>query len=149
MLYFSDVSDVLLQSIFKLNDDEKLSYKYYNKRITARDNGNVQSHEKEESELKSTITANSGAYRRVYTANSSLRSLNISQESSTNSPGLEERSFSPSFGRNNGNRQKKRRSRTVVLLVAVIEGQQIGHGWVSLCVFWTSMPKKQPLQLKE
>ena len=25
MLYFSDVSDVLLQSIFKLNDDEKLS----------------------------------------------------------------------------------------------------------------------------
>ena len=27
MLYFSDVSDVLLQSIFKLNDDEKLSYK--------------------------------------------------------------------------------------------------------------------------
>ena len=25
MLYFSDVSDLLLQSIFKLNDDEKLS----------------------------------------------------------------------------------------------------------------------------
>ena len=25
MLYFSDVSEVLLQSIFKLNDDEKLS----------------------------------------------------------------------------------------------------------------------------
>ena len=25
MLYFSDVSDVLFQSIFKLNDDEKLS----------------------------------------------------------------------------------------------------------------------------
>ena len=25
MVYFSDVSDVLLQSIFKLNDDEKLS----------------------------------------------------------------------------------------------------------------------------
>ena len=24
MLYFSDVSDVLLQSIFKLNDDEKV-----------------------------------------------------------------------------------------------------------------------------
>ena len=37
MLYFSDVSDVLLQSIFKLNDDEKLSYKYYNKRITTRE----------------------------------------------------------------------------------------------------------------
>ena len=62
MLYFSDVSDVLLQSIFKLNDDEKLSYKYYNKRITTRDNGKVQSHDKEESKLNSTITMNSGAH---------------------------------------------------------------------------------------
>ena len=62
MLYFSDVSDVLLQSIFKLNDDEKLSYKYYNKQIITRDNGRVQSHDKEESKLNSTITANSGAH---------------------------------------------------------------------------------------
>ena len=62
MLYFSDVSDVLLSSIFKLNDDEKLSYKYYNKRITTRDNGKVQSHDKGESKLNSTITANSGAH---------------------------------------------------------------------------------------
>ena len=62
MLYFSDVSDVLLQSIFKLNDDEKLSYKYYNKRITTRDNSKVQSHDKEESKLNRTITANSGAH---------------------------------------------------------------------------------------
>ena len=62
MLCFSDVSDVLLESIFKLNDDEKLSYKYYNKRITTRDNGKVQSHDKEESKLNSTITANSGAH---------------------------------------------------------------------------------------
>ena len=62
MLYFSDVSDVLLQSIFKLNDDEKLSYKYYNKRITTRDNGKVQSYDKEESKLNSTITVNSGAH---------------------------------------------------------------------------------------
>ena len=61
MLYFSDVSDVLLQSLFKLNGDEKLSYKYYHKRITTRDNGKVQSHDKEESKLNSTITANSGA----------------------------------------------------------------------------------------
>ena len=45
MLYFSDVSDVLLQSIFKLND-----------------NGKVQSHDKEESKLNSTIIANSGAH---------------------------------------------------------------------------------------
>ena len=40
---------------------KKLSYKY-NKRITTRDNGNVQSHDKEESKLNSTITANSGAH---------------------------------------------------------------------------------------
>ena len=62
MLYFSDVLDVLLQSIFKLNDDEKLSYKYYNKRITTCDNGKVQSHDKEESKFNSTITTNSGAH---------------------------------------------------------------------------------------
>ena len=62
MLYFSDVLDVLLQSILKLNDDEKLSYKYYNNRITTRDNGKVQSHDKEESKLNSTVTANSGAH---------------------------------------------------------------------------------------
>ena len=60
-VYSSNVSDALLQSIFKLND-EKLSYKYYNKRITTRDNGNVQSHHKEESKLNSTITTNSGAH---------------------------------------------------------------------------------------
>ena len=62
MLYFSDISDVLLQSIFKLNDDEKLSYKYYNKQVTTRDNGKVQSHDKEESKLNSAITANIGAH---------------------------------------------------------------------------------------
>ena len=67
MLYFSDVSDVLLQFIFKFNDDEKLSYKYYNKRITTRDNGKVQSHDKVESKLNSTITANSGAHTLSYT----------------------------------------------------------------------------------
>ena len=40
---------------------KKLSYKYYNKRITTRDNGNAQSNDKEESKLNSNITANSGA----------------------------------------------------------------------------------------
>ena len=40
----------------------KLSYKYCNKQITTRDNGDVQSHDKEESRLNSTITANSGAH---------------------------------------------------------------------------------------
>ena len=35
------------------------SYKYYNKRITTRDNGNVQSHDQEESKLDITINANS------------------------------------------------------------------------------------------
>ena len=60
MFYSSDVPDVFLQFIFKVND-EKISYKYY-KRITTRDNGNVQSHDKEESKLSSTITANSVAH---------------------------------------------------------------------------------------
>ena len=41
---------------------KKLSYKYYNKLITTHDNGNVQSHDKEESKLNSTITVNSGAH---------------------------------------------------------------------------------------
>ena len=40
----------------------KLSYKDYNKRITTRDNSNVQSHDQEESNLNSTINANSGAH---------------------------------------------------------------------------------------
>ena len=39
---------------------KKLSYRYYNKRITTCDNGNIQSHDKEESKLNSTITLNSG-----------------------------------------------------------------------------------------
>ena len=41
---------------------KKLNYKYYNKLITARENGNVQSHDQEESKLNSTITANSDAH---------------------------------------------------------------------------------------
>ena len=41
---------------------KKLGYKYCNKRITTRNNGNVQSHDQEESKLNSTITANSGAH---------------------------------------------------------------------------------------
>ena len=41
---------------------KKLSYKYYNKRIITRDNGNVQSHDQEESKLNSTINANGGAH---------------------------------------------------------------------------------------
>ena len=60
MFCSSDHSDVFLQSIFKLND-EKIIFKYYNKRITTRDNGNVQSHGKEESKLNSTITINSNS----------------------------------------------------------------------------------------
>ena len=39
----------------------KLSYKYYNKQITTRDNGNTQSYNQEESNFNSTISANIGA----------------------------------------------------------------------------------------
>ena len=41
---------------------KKLSYKYYHKRITTRNNGNVQFHDQEESKLNSTINANSAAH---------------------------------------------------------------------------------------
>ena len=62
MFYSSDASDIFLQSIFKLNDEKELSYKDYNKQIPTRNNGDVQSHDEEESRLNSTITANSGAH---------------------------------------------------------------------------------------
>ena len=60
MFYSSEVLDVFLQPIFKLWWSKKLSYKYYNKRITTHDN--VQSHDQEESKLNSTINASSGAH---------------------------------------------------------------------------------------
>ena len=41
---------------------KKLRQKHYNKQITTRDNGNFQSYDLEESELNSTINANSGAH---------------------------------------------------------------------------------------
>ena len=40
----------------------KLSYRYYNLRIKTRDNGNVHSHDQEESKMNSTINTNSGAH---------------------------------------------------------------------------------------
>ena len=42
---------------------KKFSCKYYNKRITTRDNGDVQSHDQEESKFNSTIKANSDAHK--------------------------------------------------------------------------------------
>ena len=42
-------------------------------------------------------------------------------------------------------RREEVEEQSVVLLVAVIEGQQIRHGLVTLCVFRTSIPKKHPL----
>ena len=47
--FFSPFSSLMMKT---------LSYKYYNKQITTHDNGNVQSHDKNESKLNSTITAN-------------------------------------------------------------------------------------------
>ena len=41
---------------------KKSRYKHHNKQITTRYNGNVQSHDQEESKLNSTINANSGAH---------------------------------------------------------------------------------------
>ena len=42
--------------------NEKLRCKYYNKQITTGDNGNVQSHDQEESKLNGTINTNCGAH---------------------------------------------------------------------------------------
>ena len=61
MFYSWDASDVFIQSIFKLNA-EKIQLQVLQERITTCDNGNIQSHDKEESKLNSTITANSGAH---------------------------------------------------------------------------------------
>ena len=41
---------------------KKLSYKYYDKRIKTRNNGNVQSHDQEESKLNITVNAKKGAH---------------------------------------------------------------------------------------
>ena len=41
---------------------KKLSYKDSNKQITTHDNGNVQSHDQEESKFNSIINAKSGAH---------------------------------------------------------------------------------------
>ena len=43
-----------------------LRYKYYNKRIKTYDNGNVHSHDQEESKLNSTNNANSGAHTLIH-----------------------------------------------------------------------------------
>ena len=45
--------------LFLSINDEKLRRKYCNKQITSRDNGNVQSHDQEESKLISIIHTNS------------------------------------------------------------------------------------------
>ena len=66
MFYSSDVSGVFPKSIFQSLMMKKLSYKDYNKRITTCDNSNVQSHDQEESKLKSTINASSGAHTLTY-----------------------------------------------------------------------------------
>ena len=41
---------------------KKVRWKHYNKRITTRNNENVQSHDQEESKLNSTTNADSGAH---------------------------------------------------------------------------------------
>ena len=55
----------------------KLSYKFYNKRITTRDNGNAQSHDQEESKLNSTISTNSGAHTLTYDKIKKIHSIRI------------------------------------------------------------------------
>ena len=49
-------------SPFSSFNNEKLRCKYYNKQIATRDNGNVESHDQEESKLNSTNNVNSGPH---------------------------------------------------------------------------------------
>ena len=50
-------------SPFSSFNDKKLRYKYYNKRIATRDNGNVQFHDQDEIKLNSTTNANNSAHK--------------------------------------------------------------------------------------
>ena len=61
ILYSSDIFDLFF-SPFSRFSDEKIKYKYYNKRFTTHENGNVQCHDQEQSKLNSTINANSAAH---------------------------------------------------------------------------------------
>ena len=55
---FRGVSSVHFQTLWW----KKIRSKYYNKQITTRDIGNVQSHDQEQSKLNNTITSNNGAH---------------------------------------------------------------------------------------
>ena len=56
--FFSNVRTCFFSLLSSFND-EKNRYKYYNKWITIRDNGNVQSHDQEETKLSNTCKTNS------------------------------------------------------------------------------------------
>ena len=45
---------------------KKLGYKEYNKRITTRDTGNIQSYDQKESKLNSTISTNKGLHKLIH-----------------------------------------------------------------------------------
>ena len=53
---------MLRTCLFSRFNDEKIKAQYYNKGIRTRENGNVQSHDQEESRLNSAISGNSGAH---------------------------------------------------------------------------------------
>ena len=53
---------MLRTCLFSPFNDEKIKVQYYNKGIRTRENGNVQSHDQEESRLNSAISGNSGAH---------------------------------------------------------------------------------------
>ena len=52
------VKNIFFSPFSSVNDEKikRKSYEAYNKQISTRDNGNVQSHDQEGSKLKSTIT---------------------------------------------------------------------------------------------
>ena len=62
---------------------QKSSYKYYNRQVTTRDNGNVEFHDQEESKLNNTINVNKSVH--TLTDDKIISSFNKDNEATINS----------------------------------------------------------------
>ena len=84
-LTYSEISFVDGSSCIETSEFicKKLRYKYYNKRITTCDNGNVQSYDQEEIKLNSTVNVNKGVH--TLTHNKIISSFNKDNVATINS----------------------------------------------------------------
>ena len=62
---------------------QKSSYKYYNRQVTTRDNGNVEFHDQEESKLNNTINVNKSVHTLI--DDKIISSFNKDNEATINS----------------------------------------------------------------